>query len=160
MCSTESEAEKRGSAGGNQGQEPTPQKPQQPPSDDTSVIFSALTLSQAARQQGSRGQGSRIVLASDGTEDGWRVLDKKVNKYPGMRQFTAIGTGGADFTAAMVSAVSSVVGSVHCECVAERHSSQGKYVSATVGPVWVMNSDQVVAIFAAMKQDERLKWVI
>ncbi|KAF8069389.1 SPAC11D3.06 [Scenedesmus sp. PABB004] len=63
------------------------------------------------------------------SEDEWRKIDKKVNKYPGQRTFTAIGTGGADFRAAMLAAVEGVVGTVHCECVSERPSSGGKYVS-------------------------------
>ena len=60
-----------------------------------------------------------------------------MNTYPAPRTFKAIGTGGAAFKASMVSAVSSVVGSVHCECISERNSSSGAYISVTVGPVWV-----------------------
>lgn len=67
----------------------------------------------------------------------------QVNKYPGQRTFTAIGTGGADFRATMLAAVESVVGTVHMECVSERPSSGGKYVSVRIGPVWVQNADQV-----------------
>ena len=29
------------------------------------------------------------------------------------------------------------------ECVAEKHSSAKKYISVTVGPVWVENGEQV-----------------
>lgn len=43
----------------------------------------------------------------------------------------------------MVSAVESVVGHVHLECVSERSSSAGSYISVTVGPVWVQDADQV-----------------
>lgn len=66
-----------------------------------------------------------------------------MNKYPGQRTFTAIGTGGEDFKSTMLSAVQSVVGTVHMECVSERPSSGGKYVSVRIGPVWVQNADQV-----------------
>lgn len=59
------------------------------------------------------------------------------------RSFTAVGTGGQEFRQAMVAAVERVVGSVHEECVSERHSSQRKYISVTVGPVWIQNGDQV-----------------
>jgi hypothetical protein len=70
--------------------------------------------------------GNKVVLGNDLTEDTWRAMDKKVclaeqelpvhhqegkyqthgvpsstdmqvNKYPGARTFTAIGTGGEDF---------------------------------------------------------------
>lgn len=70
-------------------------------------------------------------------------IDKKVNKYPGQRTFTAIGIGGGDFRATMLAAVEGVVGSVHVECVSERPSSGGKYLSVRIGPVWVHNADQV-----------------
>jgi hypothetical protein len=57
--------------------------------------------------------------------------------------FTAIGTGGDDFKANMMQAVEAVVGTVHVECVSERPSSGGKYVSVRIGPVWVETADQV-----------------
>jgi putative lipoic acid-binding regulatory protein len=66
-----------------------------------------------------------------------------VNKYPGQRTFTAIGTGGDDFKATMLAAVEGVVGSVHVECVSQRPSSGGKYLSVRIGPVWVQDADQV-----------------
>lgn len=67
----------------------------------------------------------------------------QVNKYPGQRSFTAIGVGGDKFKLAMVQAVESVVGTVHTECVSDRSSARGRYISVTVGPVWVHNSEQV-----------------
>lgn len=73
----------------------------------------------------------------------------QVNKYPCQRVFNAIGTGGDDFKAKMMQAVESVVGTIHVECVSERPSSGGKYVSVRIGPVWVENADQVGALYAA-----------
>lgn len=67
----------------------------------------------------------------------------QVNKYPSQRVFTAIGTGGDDFKDNMLKAVEAVVGTVHMECVSERPSSGGKYVSVRIGPVWVEAADQV-----------------
>jgi putative lipoic acid-binding regulatory protein len=67
----------------------------------------------------------------------------QVNKYPSQRVFTAIGTGGDDFKEKMLKAVEAVVGTVHMECVSERPSSGGKYVSVRIGPVWVETADQV-----------------
>eukprot|EP00882_Tetradesmus_deserticola_P006491 GHRQ01006830.1.p1 GENE.GHRQ01006830.1~~GHRQ01006830.1.p1 ORF type:complete len:162 (+),score=39.34 GHRQ01006830.1:557-1042(+) len=92
------------------------------------------------------------------SEAEWRKIDKKVNKYPGQRTFTAIGAGGDGFKATMLAAVESVVGSVHVECISERPSSGGKYVSVRIGPVWVQDADQVVAVFNKMREDDRLKW--
>lgn len=43
----------------------------------------------------------------------------------------------------MKQAVEEVVGTVHLECVSERPSSGGKYLSVRIGPVWVENADQV-----------------
>jgi putative lipoic acid-binding regulatory protein len=81
-----------------------------------------------------------------------------VNKYPSQRTFTAIGTGGDDFAAAMCAAVADVVGTVHVECVSQRPSSGGKYLSVRVGPVWVTCGEQVIAVFNNMRKDARLKW--
>lgn len=80
------------------------------------------------------------MMAVRSTSAAWSC---QVNKYPGQRTFTAIGTGGDDFKATMLAAVESVVGTVHMECVAERPSSGGKYVSVRIGPVWVESADQV-----------------
>jgi putative lipoic acid-binding regulatory protein len=62
--------------------------------------------------------------------------------------------------ARQVLAVQSVVGSVHQECVAVRRSSGGKYTSVTVGPVWVERGDQVLAIYANMRSDARLRYFL
>jgi putative lipoic acid-binding regulatory protein len=76
-------------------------------------------------------------------------VSPQVNKYPGQRTFSAIGTGGDDFKASMLAAVETVVGPVHVECVSQRPSSNGKYVSIRIGPVWVQNSDQVTCLHVA-----------
>lgn len=55
----------------------------------------------------------------------------QVNEYPGQRTFKAIGTGDQDFVAAMTACVSSVVGTVHAECVQHRLSAKGNYISVT-----------------------------
>lgn len=68
----------------------------------------------------------------------------QVNTYPGHRNFKAIGVGGEDFVQAMTAAVESVLGSpLHEECIQQRPSAKGSYVSVTIGPVRVQNTDQV-----------------
>lgn len=67
----------------------------------------------------------------------------KVNSYPCQRIFTAIGYGGEDFVDSMVTAVENHLGPVHMECISQRESSNGKYLSVRVGPVWVQTADQV-----------------
>ena len=73
-----------------------------------------------------------------------------MNKYPGQRVFTAIGTGDPDFKECMLKAVEDIVGKVHIECIRETPSSGGKYVSIRIGPVWVRNADQVSTNPAAL----------
>lgn len=97
----------------------------------------------------------RLVLGDDQSEEKWRELDEKVNEYPDSRVFKGIGVAGADpglFRRAVVAAVESVVGPVADGAVSVRDSSGGKYVSVTVGPVVVGSGDDVVAVYAAMKE--------
>jgi putative lipoic acid-binding regulatory protein len=84
----------------------------------------------------------------------------QVNEYPGQRTFKAIGAGGDDFVVSMTGCVEAVVGSVHVECVNTRLSAGGKYVSVTVGPVWVETPDQVLEIYNRMRADDRLKYFL
>lgn len=102
----------------------------------------------------------RFVVSSHTTEEEWRKLDKKVNKYPGQRTFTAIGMGGESFRRSMLEAVEGICGPVHLECVSQRLSTQGKYLSVRIGPVWVTSADQVVAVYEKMRADERLKFFL
>lgn len=65
------------------------------------------------------------------------------NKCPSRRTFTAIGTGGAEFQAAMVQAAESVVGGpIAPECVTDRQSSQGAFLSVKI-EVTVTSPEQV-----------------
>ena len=90
-----------------------------------------------------------------------QAVDAAVNEYPGERVFTAIGPTSDDFTAAMVLIVQNELGTVvHPESVTVRASKQGSYSSIKIGPVIVTNPDQVVAIYAKMKTDPRLRWLI
>ncbi|GFR46957.1 hypothetical protein Agub_g8607 [Astrephomene gubernaculifera] len=100
-------------------------------------------------------------LASKTDSDGdvwadWKQIDAKVNTYPCERLFTAVGSGGEEFRAAMVACVEGVVGGP--APVEVRASSGGAYISVRVGPVVVQNRDQVLDIFVRMRQDKRLKF--
>ena len=67
-----------------------------------------------------------------------------MNEYPGQRSFKAIGTGGEEFVSGIVAAIEGAVGGrVQPDLVNSRPSREGKYVSVSVGPVWVENSEQV-----------------
>ncbi|CAL5219633.1 g1507 [Coccomyxa viridis] len=121
----------------------------------------ALTqsLSSVSNKTGRIAQTRNFVLGTDNSEASWRALDEQVNTYPGPRNFKAIGVGGEEFVQAMRAAVESVLGSpLHEQCIQQRPSAKGSYVSVTLGPVVVQNTDQVVDIYAAMRRDERLKW--
>ena len=52
----------------------------------------------------------------------------------------------------MVAAVGSIVGSIHLECISQRSSRQGKYLSVRIGPVWVQSGDEVIAIYSELKK--------
>ncbi|KAJ6326275.1 hypothetical protein OIU78_013390 [Salix suchowensis] len=70
-----------------------------------------MLSAEVSKTQGRVGQTTNVVIdgtvADDSTNE-WLALDKKVNSYPTVRGFTAIGTGGDDFVQAMVIAVESV----------------------------------------------------
>ncbi|MCO5564355.1 hypothetical protein L7F22_018015 [Adiantum nelumboides] len=89
------------------------------------------------------------------------TLSRSVNSYPTTVNFTAIGSGGDDFVQAMVGAVESVL---QCPIPEDEvklsMSSKGKYVSVRIGPVAVDSSDQVQAVYRAMKRDNRMKYFL
>ncbi|OMO88153.1 hypothetical protein COLO4_20407 [Corchorus olitorius] len=69
-------------------------------------------ISEVSKTQGRVGQTTNVVIGGTVTDDSsneWLALDQKVNTYPTVRGFTAIGTGGDDFVQAMIFAVESVL---------------------------------------------------
>ncbi|KAH7429165.1 hypothetical protein KP509_09G033500 [Ceratopteris richardii] len=121
-------------------------------------------LSEVAKSDGRVAQTTNIVLGGtvSGTSDEeWKILNEKVNSYPTTMNFTAIGSGGDDFVQAMVGAVESVLQyPIPEDEVRMSMSSKGKYVSVKIGPVAVDSSDQVQAVYRAMKRDERMKYYL
>ncbi|CAM8951506.1 unnamed protein product [Rhodiola kirilowii] len=78
-----------------------------------------------------------------------------------LRGFTAIGTGGDDFVQSMVVAVESVIQQPIPEGrITQKVSSRGKYVSVNIGPVRVLSSEQVQAVYNAMRRDDRMKYFL
>lgn len=135
--------------------EPDPDPPQE-------AVLKAI--SEVSKAEGRVGQTTNVVIggtAHDDSTNEWLVLDKKVNSYPTERVFTAIGTGGDDFVQAMVVAVESVIQeSIIQGQVKKKDSSGGKYVSVNIGPILVVNSEQVRAVYNAMRRDERMKYFL
>ncbi|KAI3717758.1 hypothetical protein L1987_69565 [Smallanthus sonchifolius] len=121
-------------------------------------------ISEVSKTEGRVGQTTNMVLGgtvTDDSTDEWLTLDQKVNTYPTVRGFTAIGTGGEDFVQAMVVAVESVVQHpIPQGHVKQKMSSGGKYVSVNIGPVQVVSSEQVQAVYNAMRRDERMKYFL
>ncbi|KAE8687384.1 Oxidoreductase, 2OG-Fe(II) oxygenase family protein [Hibiscus syriacus] len=80
---------------------------QGPPQKKVDVAFIKVS-----KKEGRVGQTTNVVIggtvADDSTNE-WLALDQKVNSYPTVRGFIAIGTGGDDFAQAMVVAVESVL---------------------------------------------------
>ncbi|XP_052145568.1 uncharacterized protein LOC127764695 [Oryza glaberrima] len=121
-------------------------------------------ISQVANSKGRVAQTTNVVMGGTVTDDAtdeWLVLDKQVNTYPTVRGFTAIGTGGDDFVQAMVVAVESVLEEqIPKAQISHKVSSKGKYVSVKIGPIPVVSSEQVQAVYNAMKKDERMKFFL
>ncbi|XP_021745032.1 uncharacterized protein LOC110710977 isoform X2 [Chenopodium quinoa] len=125
------------------------------------AVLKAISVS---KTEGRVGQTTNVVIggtvADDSTNE-WLALDQKVNSYPTIRGFTAIGTGGDDFVHSMVVAVESVLQQPIPEGqVKQKTSSKGKYVSVNIGPVEVMSSEQVQAVYNAMRRDDRMKYFL
>ncbi|XP_057486908.1 uncharacterized protein LOC130773002 isoform X3 [Actinidia eriantha] len=108
-------------------------------------------ISEVSKTEGRVGQTTNVVIGGTVTDDStneWVALDQKVNSYPTVRGFTAIGTGGDDFVQAVVVAVESVLQQPIPEGrVKHKLSSRGKYVS-------------VQAVYNAMRRDDRMKYFL
>ena len=104
--------------------------------------------------------GRNLVLGTDDSDEGWRALDEKVNKYPFEREFKAIGTGGDDFVLSMMAAAASVTGEqLSRDKVVVRESRTAKYLSVNLY-IRVNSGEQVVAIFQAMQADKRMRFFL
>ncbi|KAH1236692.1 hypothetical protein GmHk_08G021837 [Glycine max] len=116
-------------------------------------------ISEISKGEGRVGQTTNVIIGSTAADDSnneWLALDQKVNSYPTDRGFTAIGTGGEDFVQAMVVAVESVIQQpIPQGYVKQKLSSGGKYVSVNIGPIQVVSSEQVQAVYNAMRTDNR-----
>ncbi|KAK7319038.1 hypothetical protein RJT34_03747 [Clitoria ternatea] len=138
---------------------PSSHDDQDPPQD---AVLKAI--SEVSKTEGRVGQTMNMVIGgtvTDDSTDEWLALDQKVNSYPTVRGFTAIGTGGDDFVKAMVVAVESVIQQpIPQEHVKQKLSSGGKYVSVNIGPIEVVSSEQVQAVYNAMRRDDRMKYFL
>ncbi|CAN8313365.1 unnamed protein product [Cochlearia groenlandica] len=131
---------------------------QEPPQEY--VIKAISEVSKTNVIVGGNVSSSSSSSADDSTKQ-WLELDQQVNTYPTDRGFTAIGIGGDDFANAMVVAVESVIErNIPKDCVKQTLSSKGKYVSVNIGPIRVLTSEQVQAVYNAMKRDERVKYFL
>ncbi|XP_037485399.1 uncharacterized protein LOC119364097 isoform X1 [Triticum dicoccoides] len=132
----------------------------QPPQE---AVLEAIST-EVAKSKGRVALTTNMVIGgtvTDDSSDEWLVLDQKVNTYPTDRGFTAIGTGGEDFVHSMVDAVESVLQeSIPKGQVSQKISSRGKYVSVKIGPIRVASSEQVQAVYRAMRRDNRMKYFL
>eukprot|EP00238_Polyblepharides_amylifera_P005310 CAMPEP_0196575128 /NCGR_PEP_ID=MMETSP1081-20130531/4677_1 /TAXON_ID=36882 /ORGANISM="Pyramimonas amylifera, Strain CCMP720" /LENGTH=165 /DNA_ID=CAMNT_0041893331 /DNA_START=112 /DNA_END=609 /DNA_ORIENTATION=+ len=128
---------------------------------EADVVLSAID--EVSKASGRKAGTLNLVLGidGDGSDEEWHKLDEKVNEYPQQRDFRGIGTGGEDFKNSMVAAVERAVQrEVPAEAVSTRPSSKGNYISVAIGPITINSGDEVLAIFTAMKEDPRLRWLI
>ncbi|KAL2549984.1 hypothetical protein Fot_11514 [Forsythia ovata] len=132
--------------------------------DDNEQCPPQLKAISVSKTEGRVGQTTNVVIGGTVTDDSkneWVALDQKVNSYPTVRGFTAIGTGGDDFVQAMVVAVESVLQQTIPEGqVKHKISSGGKYVSVNIGPVQVVSSEQVQVVYNAMRRDDKMKYFL
>ncbi|CAM8947645.1 unnamed protein product [Rhodiola kirilowii] len=121
-------------------------------------------IAEVSKAEGRVGHTTNVVIGGTVTDDAtneWLELDQKVNSYPTVRGFTAIGTGGDDFVQSMVVAVESVIQQpIPQGHITQKVSSRGKYVSVNIGPVRVVSSEQVQAVYNAMRRDDRMKYFL
>ncbi|XP_008805295.1 uncharacterized protein LOC103718319 [Phoenix dactylifera] len=151
-----------------QGEAPSPassSSSSSPPDDQGPPQEAVLkAISELSKSEGRVAQTTNVVIGgtvTDDTTNEWLVLDQKVNSYPMTRGFTAIGTGGDDFVQAMVVAVESVLQKpIPKGHVTQKLSSRGKYVSVNIGPIHVVSSEQVQAVYNAMRRDDRMKYFL
>ncbi|XP_028093853.1 uncharacterized protein LOC114293942 isoform X2 [Camellia sinensis] len=143
----------------NETQSSSPEDHDQGPPQE--AVLKAISVS---KTEGRVGQTTNVVIGGTVTDDStneWLALDQKVNSYPTLRGFTAIGTGGDDFVQAMVVAVESVLQQpIPQGQVKHKLSSRGKYVSVNIGPVQVISSEQVQEVYNAMRRDDRMKYFL
>ncbi|XP_020111194.1 uncharacterized protein LOC109726155 isoform X2 [Ananas comosus] len=148
-----------GEAAPSSSSSPAPNPDEQGPPQE--AVLKAISVS---KSEGRVAQTTNVVIGGTVTDDAtdeWIVLDQKVNSYPMVRGFTAIGTGGDDFVRAMVVAVESVLQEpIPKGQVSQKLSSRGKYVSVNIGPIRVVSSEQVQAVYNAMRRDDRMKYFL
>ena len=109
------------------------------------------------------GQGATVLGGQGQTdEDKWNELDAKVNEYPMLRSFKAIGTGGDAFAAAMAVAAAGALARAPLaeEQIVCRPSRGGKYVAVTLGPLRIESPEELKSVYAAMKEDNRLRYFL
>lgn len=132
---------------------------QEPPQE---AILKAI--SEVSRAKGRVGQTTNMILGGTITNDSTYErlsLNEMLNIYPAARGFTAIGSGGDDFVQSMVVAVESVIQHpIPQGRVKQKLSSSGKYVSVNIGPVQIVSSKQVQAVYYAMRRDDRMRYFL
>ncbi|KAL7611475.1 uncharacterized protein LOC111919350 [Lactuca sativa] len=132
---------------------------QEPPQE---AILKAI--SELSKAKGRVGKTTNMVLGGTITNDSTYEslsLNKMLNIYPAARGFTAIGSGGDDFVQSMVVAVESVIQHpIPQGRVKQKLSSGGKYVSVNIGPVQIVSSKQVQAVYYAMRRDDRMRYFL
>ncbi|KAG9139571.1 hypothetical protein Leryth_016346 [Lithospermum erythrorhizon] len=131
----------------------------QTPQDAFRNLISEFQMTQQERvgQTANEIKRGKVIIDDDPIKE-WLRLDKRVNTYPSVRRFTAIGLGGEDFVNAMIAAAESVLEKpIPQDQVKLKVSSGGKYVSVNIGPLKVVSGEQVQAVYNAMRRDARVK---
>lgn len=88
-----------------------------------------------------------------------RPLDELV-EFPCVFSFKAVGEASASFLPDLQGRVERVLGRpVRPEELTVRHSAKGRYESVTLA-LWVTSGQQVYAIYEAISEDQRVRYIL
>jgi putative lipoic acid-binding regulatory protein len=81
-------------------------------------------------------------------------------EFPCTFCFKAVGTAGDDFASAMLERVARALGrDVRDDEHSVRQSAQGNYASVTL-KLYVISGDEVYSVYDAIREDERVKFLL
>ncbi|RYR35492.1 hypothetical protein Ahy_A10g050642 isoform B [Arachis hypogaea] len=81
-------------------------------------------------------------------DDFWEISEKLLQHFPDChleQKVKAVGVGGSNGRGGRVK---------------QKLSARGKYVSVNIGPIQVVSSEQVQAVYNAMRRDDRMKYFL
>ena len=103
------------------------------------------------------------VFGSNEELEKWKLLDAEVNKYPMRRSFKAMASADdGELAKSLVAQLNNIPGlEVDAKAhISVRPSAKGNYQSITLGPLLVTSGEQVIDVFATLKAEPRVRYVL